>query len=366
MKKRLCLLALTFTLVAPWAFAADVAPSPIKIGLILPLSGNNANLGEFCLKAVALFKKDLADPALRHRYELIIEDDQLTPRLTAQAAQKLLNIDHVHAIVTFSSGSGSVVAPLTEQKKIPHISIASDIKISSRHTYSFLHWIHPHEEVAEYFKLLNALGIKRLAMITARQSGALYLLDELRAQAPAAGVELTSVEYFNTGERDFRIQLLRLNETRPDALLPLAFSPELQIILRRLQELGIHLPLPSMECYDFLSGADAKAIEGQYYISAAASSAELDAHAQAQLGEKLGGYCVPQYYTALSLLREAFESAATLSPEAARTYLASLQNHPTLLGRVSCDAARFISSPTQLFQFRDGGPTPVSLDTLNP
>ncbi len=365
MKKKLLLvlvvkklLLLIFALCALNLSAKDT----VKIGVILPLTGNNANLGEACMEVLKVFEADLAQKETRHEYKFIVEDDQMMGRLTAQAANKLLNIDHVRALCSFASGPGNVVAPMTEQKKILNLcAVASDTNICGKHEFSFLHWLKPSDEMADYVKLLQALKIKRLAYIGVKHQGAYVLLDEFKRQAPEAGIEITAIENFNPGERDFRVQLAKIKETKPEAIFPLAFSPELQIILRRMKELGLPMVAPTVEVYDFIEGADAPLVEGQYYISAAPTPAELQARAQEVLGRPIAGYAQPQYYSTLQLLVAAFENSPTASPIEARDFLASLKDYRTILGTLSCEENRLIPNPTAVYQIRGGKAVEVGI-----
>jgi ABC-type branched-subunit amino acid transport system substrate-binding protein len=71
------------------------------------------------------------------RVTVIYEDDGLSNARSATAARKLLTIDKVDALLTWSSGTGLTVASLAEAKRIPHMSIASDPAVAKGRTYSF-------------------------------------------------------------------------------------------------------------------------------------------------------------------------------------------------------------------------------------
>ena len=108
----------------------------IKIGVIAPLSGNLAFLGEGYKNAFLLAKEGLKNT--RYNYELIFEDDQMEPAKTATALQKLISIDQVNAVVSFTSGPANVISPIAEQNKIIHFGIATDPNAAIGE-YNFMH-----------------------------------------------------------------------------------------------------------------------------------------------------------------------------------------------------------------------------------
>ncbi|MEK7673652.1 MAG: ABC transporter substrate-binding protein, partial [Patescibacteria group bacterium] len=109
----------------------------IKIGFVGPLSGDLAFIGESDKNAILLAKDELKDT--KFNYEVIVEDVQIDPKLTANATNKLINIDKVDGIISVSSGIGNVVSPITEQNKTIHFGLASDSNIA-KGIYNFIHW----------------------------------------------------------------------------------------------------------------------------------------------------------------------------------------------------------------------------------
>ncbi len=116
------------------------AEEQIKIGLITPLSGNMSEVGAAFRDAALLATKDLS--AEGSIVQLVVEDDQLSSRAAASAAQKLIAVDKVDGIISTWSYGGSVVAPIAEKNKIPHIGIAWDPTIA-RGKFNFMHLTPP-------------------------------------------------------------------------------------------------------------------------------------------------------------------------------------------------------------------------------
>ena len=97
---------------------------PIKIGVIAPLSGEVASLGENAKNGATLAYDELSEN-VRQKIQLIFEDDGFQPKNTVSAFNKLVDIDGADVIICFASGPCSSISPLADKKQIPLIAVAS-------------------------------------------------------------------------------------------------------------------------------------------------------------------------------------------------------------------------------------------------
>ena len=356
MRKTLAILTLALV-------ALNVNAETVKIGVILPLSGNNAQLGEWQRDAVRLVQKELKERKTRHAYEFVLEDDQLQSRLTAQALNKLINIDHVAGLMTFFSAAGNVAAPRAEQAKIPHFCIGSDAKIA-KGDYNFLHWTPPATEAALFTKYIKARGYKRVAFLAVRQQGIIAIMTDIKKLFAQEGISVVDETYFNPGERDFRIILARIKEKQPDIFVPIAFSPEAEIILRQRKEVGFEAPLTTIEAFDFLSAEDRKSIEGYYYATCGQPTEAFKAGMKS-IGVDAWAY-TPFTYDTLYLLVDALEQCAEPNKDrtAAIKYLNAVKDRPSAVGTISMGPEGIVQSPAGLYQIRGGKSVPVRIEDV--
>ena len=134
---------------------------PIKIGIILPLSGNAAALGESARNAAILAKEKFKDT--KNKYELIFEDDQADSKKTVSAFKKLVDVNQISAVITAFSGPGNAIAPLAQKEQIIHFSVGSaDTNIPKGKEYVFSHWLKPENEAEVYVKEAKNRGLKKL------------------------------------------------------------------------------------------------------------------------------------------------------------------------------------------------------------
>ncbi|MEK7390909.1 MAG: ABC transporter substrate-binding protein, partial [Patescibacteria group bacterium] len=89
----------------------------IKVGVIIPLTGDLAIIGEELKKGIDLAISELQFKGLN--ITAIYEDDRFDPKVTATAANKLLNIDKVNFAVTFSIEEARPIVSIFNDHKVP-------------------------------------------------------------------------------------------------------------------------------------------------------------------------------------------------------------------------------------------------------
>ena len=109
---------------------ADSRPV-VKIGVLYPMSGNGAFFGDSAQKAADLFFKEFDTSKAKYQYQLIWEDSQSNPARGVMAARKLMDYDKVDIIFDMMSSVAVAVSPITNEKKILHLTFAQDRAIST-------------------------------------------------------------------------------------------------------------------------------------------------------------------------------------------------------------------------------------------
>jgi branched-chain amino acid transport system substrate-binding protein len=140
----------------------------IKIGVVLPFSGVNADLGDQIVKAYDLYQKVHGNKAGNHTIELIKRDEGPPSGAAAKTvATELITNDKVKMLAGFAfSPSAIAAAPVATQAKVPMIiSNAGTAWITTLSPYivrfSFSMW-HPAYAMGQY--AAKDLGCKTAAM----------------------------------------------------------------------------------------------------------------------------------------------------------------------------------------------------------
>lgn len=106
---------------------AGFAAEPVKVGLILPMSGPFASTGRMIDTAVRLYQQQHGDTVAGRKVEVILKDDTgMQPDMTKRIAQELLVKDHVNVLAGFGlTPLALATAPLATQTKTPMIVMAA-------------------------------------------------------------------------------------------------------------------------------------------------------------------------------------------------------------------------------------------------
>jgi branched-chain amino acid transport system substrate-binding protein len=117
-------IALLATAAGATAYAADTGP--IKIGLILPMTGQSASTGRQIDAAVKLWVAQNGDKIAGRKVEVILKDDGAVPDATKRIAQELIVNDKVVVIAGFGiTPTALSTAPLATQSKTPLVVMAA-------------------------------------------------------------------------------------------------------------------------------------------------------------------------------------------------------------------------------------------------
>ena len=102
----------------------------VKVGLILPMTGQQASTGRQIAAAAKLYMELNGAVVAGKKIELVIKDDATVPETTKRVAQELIVNGKVKFIAGFGiTPSALAVAPLATQAKVPEIVMAAGTSI---------------------------------------------------------------------------------------------------------------------------------------------------------------------------------------------------------------------------------------------
>ncbi|MCB0360124.1 MAG: ABC transporter substrate-binding protein, partial [Bdellovibrionales bacterium] len=232
---RTVLLTLVLSLLmVPKTAHAEPEQNTFTIGFIGSFSGPAQIYGEAARNGLELARSQLAHPA----FDVIYEDDAFEPKKTVAAFKKLVDIDHVDAIVTVGSTPSNAVAPLAELRKVPLLAWASDKRVSHGRQFVVRTYPSGHSEGEALAREAVRRGLKRIALITSlndyAHSWRTGVADTLSAGGTIALDEETQPEV-----KDFRPLLLRAQQRKVDGYLVCLDPGQNGLFARQLSEFGI-------------------------------------------------------------------------------------------------------------------------------
>ncbi|HEY6353482.1 MAG TPA: ABC transporter substrate-binding protein [Burkholderiaceae bacterium] len=110
--------------VMPWAYAQS--DNTVKIGLILPMTGQQASTGRQIEAAVKLWQAQNGTKAGGKTVEVILKDDAAVPDTSRRLAQELVVNDKVTVLAGFGvTPAAMATAPIATQSKTPMVVMAA-------------------------------------------------------------------------------------------------------------------------------------------------------------------------------------------------------------------------------------------------
>ena len=109
-----------------WAATPAADTGPIKIGLILPMTGQSASTGRQIDAAVKLWMAQNGSTIAGRAVEVILKDDGAVPDATKRIAQEMIVNDKVTVIAGFGiTPTALATAPIATQSKTPLVVMAA-------------------------------------------------------------------------------------------------------------------------------------------------------------------------------------------------------------------------------------------------
>ena len=126
MQKRLFLHAIALATLAVTATGTLAQDNTFKIGLVLPMTGQQATTGRQIEAAARLYMAQHGDTVAGKKIQLIVKDDTSLPDATRRLAQELVVNDKVNVLAGFGiTPSALATAPIATQSKTPMVVMAA-------------------------------------------------------------------------------------------------------------------------------------------------------------------------------------------------------------------------------------------------
>ncbi|MCJ7494880.1 MAG: amino acid ABC transporter substrate-binding protein [Deltaproteobacteria bacterium] len=223
------------------------AQDTLKIGVILPLTGPNAMIGQEEKRGIdmAIEKINAAGGALKKKVELIIEDNRGDPTVIVSAAEKLITRDKV---VALTGGYSSVesLALLAAMKKYEPVTVwqgGGAVKMDQM--YGKERWffmLHPRSpdyqrNIADFLNSIQPKP-KRIALAYEDTSYGVDHSKVAKGYLTELGFELVTFEPFKSGTLDFSPLLTKIKGAKPEIFYWVGYAGDSILITKQAKELG--------------------------------------------------------------------------------------------------------------------------------
>jgi branched-chain amino acid transport system substrate-binding protein len=222
---------------ATGAFAQDI----VKVGLILPMTGQQASTGKQIDAAVRLFVSQNGDTVAGKKIQIILKDDATVPDNTKRIAQELIVNEKVNFVAGFGiTPTAYAVAPLATQAKIPQIVMAagtSDVTTKSPYIARTSFTLPQSSAIIADWAIKN--GIKKVVTLTSDYAPGNDALASFKARFTAGGGQIAEEIKSPLATPDFAPFLQRARDASPDAIFVFVPSGQGGTFMKQFTERGL-------------------------------------------------------------------------------------------------------------------------------
>lgn len=219
----------------PCALATPIQP-PLKIGIVLPLTGPIAWVGAAMQRGVVLASEQ--EKSLK--VELFIQDDLSSDRMSALSAFKLLTSStKVDAILNCSTSTISAIAPVIDKSGTPTVVIWDSNREMAKLSPQLIGFGYSNEQAAEEAAefIIQKRDKKRVGVISYTNDWSELLAKSFVSHLGTIGGSVTINESVDGNSTDFRALILRAKIAKSDALYLPLYGAGLIAAIKQAREL---------------------------------------------------------------------------------------------------------------------------------
>jgi branched-chain amino acid transport system substrate-binding protein len=234
---------------------AGAQGAPVNVGVILPLSGANAQFGINSRNGIELVAEEInAAGGIKAlggaKINLVVADSTSTPTTAATVAQRLITQNEVTAILgAFASSLTIAISEVTERRDIPLLTMSFADQITGRGFKNIFQVVAKASAIgkAQFDHTLAIAGAagQKLGKVAIMYEDTAYGTAQaggLRAGAKAAGVEIVMDDAYPLGITDATPLINKLRGSGAQAVFPVSYLNDSLLIIRTMRQQRITMP----------------------------------------------------------------------------------------------------------------------------
>jgi branched-chain amino acid transport system substrate-binding protein len=225
---------------------AATAADTIKVGIVLPLTGEQAKFGEIEKRSFEMAAGEInAKGGVKgKKLELLFEDDTGKPDVGRSATEKLISQSKVPVITGgYSSSVTAASTAVAQQFKVPFLVTTGSADKITESKYDYVFRINPpaSEYPAAVVTFLQEVVKPKTAVILFENS--LFgqsSSKEFEEDCKKLGIKVLLKEGYNKGAVDFKPMLTKVKAMNPDLVYMVSYVMDAALLMRQAKELDFN------------------------------------------------------------------------------------------------------------------------------
>ncbi|TQK62681.1 amino acid/amide ABC transporter substrate-binding protein (HAAT family) [Brevibacillus sp. AG162] len=217
--------------------------SEILVGVILPVTGNNATDGKDMQNAIEMAVKKINDSGgvIGKKLKIEVADDGCDPQMATTAANKLVSQNVVAVVGGYCSGATLPSSGVFKNANIPMIVPAANSAKLPAQGYDTLFLINgltpdQAQTAADYMAANQA---KKVVLIHDNSAYAKDLADFAKASVEKSGGTVIAYEAINPEEKDFSALVTKIKGLEPDATYFTGYYAAGGLMVKQFKQKGV-------------------------------------------------------------------------------------------------------------------------------
>jgi branched-chain amino acid transport system substrate-binding protein len=223
---------------------AQAGPANLKVALLLPTSGGQAQIGQACKRGADVANLVLADMKLPVQIEIANYDTETKPDVARTQAEKAIE-GGAHILVgAFDSGQSIAIAQVAEQRGVPFVvNIAAAPQLTEQ-GYKFVVRNFPtapmliggaFELHKEIFKAAN-MTPKTAVLLSINDTFGTAMIGGIKAMFPKFNMpyELVDTISYDANAKDLSVEVAKAKATKADMLMPVCRLNDAKLMIQEM------------------------------------------------------------------------------------------------------------------------------------
>lgn len=312
-------------------FATLAQAKPVNVGVILPLSGANAQFGINSRQGIELVVDELnAAGGLKGlggaKINLVVADSTSAPANAATVAQRMIGENDCCAILgAFASSLTLAIQEVTERRRVPLLTMSYSDQITGRGFKNVFQVTSKGSVIgkAQFNYAVELAGgsekVNKIAIMFEDTAYGTSTANGLRAAAKAAGAEIVMDEAYPLGITDVTPLINKLRASKAQMVFPVSYLNDSLLIVRALRQQRINMPIVGGSAgYVIPDFAQALGEYSDGVLSICSANYDLDTEATERYRKRFKSFMVheaQEHAVAMDVLIQAINGAKSAKSE---------------------------------------------------